>query len=154
MDKKGNDTYEELNKINNDTNIYNKLRCIFDIYDKMYNKDPDKIKIIYKIKKDKIKDNKITIFNKNFVEKYRDICKIVVEGKSYELTEFFNLENCPENNDTLEIELKKIRYLTNLRMMFYGCKSLFSLPNISEWNFINVNNIEYMFAGCKFRIFI
>ena len=103
-----NDTYEELNKINNDTNIYNKLRCIFDIYDKMYNKDPDKIKIIYKIKKDEIKDNKITIFNKNFVEKYRHNVKIVVEGKSNELTEFFNLDNCPENNDTLEIELKKL----------------------------------------------
>ena len=123
-----NDAYEELSKINNDNNIYNKFRCIFDIYDKMYNKDPDKIKIIYKIKKDEIKDNKITIFSKFFVEKYKDICKIVVEGKSYELTEFFNLENCSQTNDTLEIELKNIRYLTNLRMMFSGCQLLFVCP--------------------------
>ena len=84
----------------------------------MYNKDPDKIKIIYKIDKNEIKDNKITIFGQKFVENYRDICKIVVEGKSYELTEFFNLENLSQTNDTLEIELKNIRYLTNLRMMF------------------------------------
>ena len=68
-----NDTYEELSKINNDTNIYNKLKSIFDIYDKMYNKDPDKIKIIYKIDKNEIKDNKITIFGQKFVENYRDI---------------------------------------------------------------------------------
>ena len=145
-----NDTYEELSKINNDTNIYNKLKSIFDIYDKMYNKDPDKIKIIYKIDKNEIKDNKITIFGQKFVENYRDICKIVVEGKSYELTEFFNLENLSQTNDTLEIELKNIRYLTNLRMMFSGCQLLFALPDISEWNFINVNNIEYMFSRCKY----
>jgi len=143
-----NDTYEELNKIINDTNIYSKLKSIFDIYDKMYNKDPDKIKVIYKIKKDEIKDNKITIFNKNFVEKYKNICKIVVEGKSYELSEFFNLENCNDACYTLEFELKKIRYLTDLRKMFSGCKLLTALPDISEWNFTNVNNIEFMFCGC------
>ena len=32
--------------------------------------------------------------------------------------------------------------------MFYECKSLISLPNISKWNTINVNEMQYMFYRC------
>ena len=33
--------------------------------------------------------------------------------------------------------------------MFYGCKSLITLPDISKWNIFNVNDISYMFYGCN-----
>ena len=33
--------------------------------------------------------------------------------------------------------------------LFYQCNSLISLPNISKWNVENVNDMSYMFGGCS-----
>jgi len=33
--------------------------------------------------------------------------------------------------------------------MFYNCKSLFSLPNISKWNIENVNDLSFLFCKCS-----
>lgn len=33
--------------------------------------------------------------------------------------------------------------------MFFNCESLSSLPDISNWNTSNVNDMSYMFANCK-----
>ena len=33
--------------------------------------------------------------------------------------------------------------------MFYNCSNLNSLPDISKWNTTNVNDMSYMFDGCK-----
>ena len=33
--------------------------------------------------------------------------------------------------------------------MFYYCKSLNSLPDISKWDTKNVTNMDYMFSRCK-----
>ena len=33
--------------------------------------------------------------------------------------------------------------------MFYGCLSLSSLPDISNWNTTNVKNMSGMFWGCS-----
>ena len=35
-------------------------------------------------------------------------------------------------------------YYTNMRNMFYGCKSLTSLSDISKWDTTNVNNMIWM----------
>ena len=32
--------------------------------------------------------------------------------------------------------------------IFYNCKSLISLPDISKWNFKNVDDISFIFNGC------
>ena len=40
--------------------------------------------------------------------------------------------------------------ITNMSYMFDGCKSLISLPDISKWNTINVNDIGCMFDGFSF----
>ena len=37
--------------------------------------------------------------------------------------------------------------------MFYGCSSLSSLPDISEWNINDNANINEMFINCKNEIF-
>jgi surface protein len=37
----------------------------------------------------------------------------------------------------------------NMRCMFYGCKSLNSLPDISKWDTSNVEDMSYMFSGCN-----
>ena len=43
--------------------------------------------------------------------------------------------------------------VNDMRFMFYGCSSLSSLPDISKWNTINVNVMRYMFYGCSNIIF-
>ena len=37
----------------------------------------------------------------------------------------------------------------NLSGMFYNCKSLMSLPDISKWNTNNINNMSGMFCNCE-----
>ena len=32
--------------------------------------------------------------------------------------------------------------------MFYGCSSLISLPDMSDWNLENANSINTIFDGC------
>ena len=34
-------------------------------------------------------------------------------------------------------------------LLFYECKSLLSLPDISKWNINNVTNINYLFFRCE-----
>ena len=36
-----------------------------------------------------------------------------------------------------------------MKGIFYGCKSLKKLPDISKWNTFNVNDISWMFYGCE-----
>ena len=38
--------------------------------------------------------------------------------------------------------------ITHAEEMFYGCKSLLSLPDISKWDAKNVTNIDNIFYGC------
>ena len=33
--------------------------------------------------------------------------------------------------------------------LFYGCKSLKSLPDISKWNTSKVTNMSYLFGRCE-----
>ena len=35
-----------------------------------------------------------------------------------------------------------------MRIMFSGCNSLISLPDISKWNTDNVTDMSGMFSGC------
>ena len=37
--------------------------------------------------------------------------------------------------------------------MFFECKSLSSLSNISKWNTKNITNTGGMFNGCEFSIY-
>ena len=47
--------------------------------------------------------------------------------------------------EEIKINLKGNTNVTNLSYMFYGCESLFSLPDISKWNTSNATNMNYMF---------
>ncbi len=38
--------------------------------------------------------------------------------------------------------------VTNMSFMFYDCSSLISLPDISKWNINKVSNMEHLFSGC------
>ena len=48
-----------------------------------------------------------------------------------------------------DISQWKIENIINMNKVFYGCESLLSLPNISKWNTYNVKDMSYMFFKCK-----
>ena len=114
-------------------------------------KDIPEINIIYDInKKDKYIDsdeNNINIFGSEFVKNNKNICKMIIDNKEYEITEKYNIKNY--NKNILQIKLKGINNVTNMSDMFYNCSSLLSLPDISKWNTNNITNMSDMFYNCS-----
>ena len=153
----------DINDIINEKKIEKKLKNILKIYYKIIQinnnieiseinnkitkkeiKEIDEINIIYKINNNV---DKIKIFGYYFVENNKKNCKIIYEGKEYELTEEFNVRKC--NKNTLDIKLKGIKNIHNMSYIFHNCKSLLSVPNISNWNTNNVTNMRSLFLGCS-----
>ena len=52
-------------------------------------------------------------------------------------------------NTEIEINLIGFKNITNLSYLFYGCKTISSLPDISQWDTSNVVDMQYMFYGCR-----
>ena len=136
-------------------NYNNKFTKILDINEKMFSKDINKLKIYYNFNKDK---KQIKIFGKEFVENNKEKCKLYIEGKEYELMEYFDTKNIKEIKDQLEITLVGIKNITNASYMFSGregmfndekFESLLSVPDIPKWNTINVTDMKYMFFCCS-----
>ena len=109
----------------------------------MVEKDISEITIIYDVKE----ENSIRIFGSGFVENNRNICKMIIDNKEYEITEEYKIKN--NNNSKLKIILKGIDNITNMRGIFFECSSLSSLPDISKWNINNVTDMSYMFYKCS-----
>ena len=109
----------------------------------MSEKEITEINIIYDIKE----GNEIKIFGKEFVKHNKNICKIIIDNKEYEITERYNIKG--KNINKLKIKLEGINNVTNMSNMFYWCSSLSSLPDISKWNTNNVNNMCFIFNGCS-----
>ena len=123
-----------LNSVKQNTELIQKLED---------NSNPgmNKITIGYKIGK---KNKRVALFGKIFVENNIENCRITIKGKEQKIEEsiFFN-----ENGD-ITIQLKEIKKIKNISYMFYGCTSLVSLPDISNWNMDDVTDIKGMFASC------
>ena len=117
------------------------------------NEDNDEIIIQYKV--DKIKYSKdIRIFGDEFVENNKDKCKIIINGNEFELVTHININKKQLNNNKIfEIKLKGIKQITNASSMFdYVLDDetpLFSLPDISKWNTLNVTDMSNMFRNCQ-----
>ena len=96
-------------------------------------------------------NNNIRIFGEKFVKNNKNICYIIYDGKKYELMEYFKINNWRKwmYGEILEIKLIGINNIINASHMFYGCKSLKSLPDISKWDTNNVTNMGGMFIGCS-----
>ena len=97
-----------------------------------------------------IKGNNIKIFGDSFVHKNKNKCKMIIDNKEYEITEYFNITNY--NNNKLKIKLKGIENVTDMSNMFSECSLLLSLPGISKWNVCNVTDIKGMFYKCSLLI--
>ena len=104
----------------------------------------------YKIDKTKIENNKIQIFGENFVVNNKDNnCTIFCEGKKYNLSQYFNLENYNNNKDVLIIRQRNINNITDITYMFSNCSLLFSISeNISNLDITKFNSLCNMFDGC------
>ena len=109
----------------------------------MSEKDKSEINIIYNINE----ENNINIFGSEFVKNNKNICKMLIDNKKYEILEKYNVKS--NNNNKLKIKLRVINNITNMSSMFYNCSSLSSLPDISKWNTNNVNDMKCMFYGCS-----
>ena len=110
----------------------------------MINGDISEINIIYDIKRN---EKYIKLFGSDFVRNNKNICKMIINNKEYEIREKYYINN--NNDDKLNIKLKGINNVTDMSSMFSGCSSLSSLPDISKWNTDNVTNMSYMFDFCN-----
>ena len=115
----------------------------------MYKKDISEIIIIYDINKEN--EENIKIFGEEFVENNKNICKMIIDNKEYEITGKYKVKS--NDNNQLQIKLKGIDNITDMSYMFSGCSSLSSLPDISKWNINKVNYKSSMFSGCSNAIF-
>jgi len=148
---KENNILNEIDKINKEININNKINNIIKIYDIIFDKNITEINILYNIKK-KNKDiekeeDKINIFGSIFVKNNINKCKIIIDKKEYNLQEKFTIKN--DNIQALNIKLKGIENITNMSYMFYNCTSLSSIPDFSKLDIKNVTDISYMFNNCS-----
>jgi len=109
----------------------------------MSESDKLEINIIYDINN----HEDINIFGSEFVKNNKDICKMIIDDKEYEIKEKYNVKNY--NNNKIKIVLKGIEKVTNMNGMFYGCSSLLSLPDISKWNTNNITNMNGIFYRCS-----
>ena len=109
----------------------------------MSEKDISEINIIYIINR----QNNINRFGSKFVKNNKNICKMIIDNKEYELAKKYNAKG--NNNNKIRIKLKGINHINNMSYMFYECSSLLSLPDISKWNTNKVTNMSHMFYRCS-----
>ena len=160
-----NNTLKDIDDIINENNITKKTKKILDIYNKM--STDSTISLLYDCQK---KDSKL--FGEKFVENNKDICKMRINGKEYQISEKFDFSNF--NNELITIKLKGMKNVSDMTEMF-SCTSLllsatdlskcytsnifcmerlfwycdFSLlPDISNWDTSNVKNMKGMFDTC------
>ena len=106
--------------------------------------------MIYGIKK---YDIKIKLFDSYFVENNKDKCYLIINDKKVNLCDFYVLDE-GKKPKILKVKLiennpRTNKIITNMSRMFYQCKSLLSLPDISKWNTINVIDMSDMFYKCE-----
>ena len=136
--------FEEIDKIINNNNIFFQFENIINILNKMEKvQKPNKMTIKYKIKDFDI----IKLFHEDFVKNNKENCLLLINGKETELCDYLDVKKI-NNNEILEIKLKEVKPITNMRRMFRDCYHLVSLPDFSEWDTSNVNDLHSLFNGC------
>ena len=86
----------------------------------------NKMTIIYNINN----QNRIKIFGKYFVENNKNNCNLIINSIKQELTDYIEIKEKEQKH--LEIKLIESNIITNMYAMFYECRSLSSLPDISK----------------------
>ena len=89
------------------------------------------------------------LFGEKFVENNKNLCKIIIGDKEYELKSFLNKECDEVKKKEFEIKLKGISNITDLSFMFCGCLSLDSIQGFSNINTSKITNLSFLFSFCK-----
>ena len=101
-------------------------------------------------------EKNIKIFGTNFIENNKNIWKIIINNEEKELCEYIDIQNIinSENLNILELKLKQIKPVQNISYMFSGCKQLFSITGLSNLNTSNIKSLNNFFFGCSSLSFI
>ena len=139
------------------------------------NNQKDRNEILLKYNLDLSKDNKIHLFGRSFVNHNLKNCKMVINDKEYKLCSDFDKNNINSSNNILEVKLKILKPLNSLKgffsncvslisfiennldtskitdisYMFYECKNLSELSDISNWNTSKITDMNNAFKGCE-----
>ena len=90
-------------------------------------------------------DNNIKLFDYRFVYKNKDKGKIIYNEKEYDLMEYFTFYNY-KHNDSIKIQLRINNNITDISDMFFQCKELLSISELSVDNF-KITDINKSFDG-------
>ena len=125
-------------------------------FDSSSNLDQNTMRFKYKVTEF---DDKIRIFGKKFVENNKTNCKIKLNGKTFELTEYLQTNQEIQNNGYIKLELIIINKITDMSYMFGKCftkEKKIPLEKVyeSNWNTKNVTNMSKMFCGCDELIYL
>ena len=89
----------------------------------------------------KINDNqkKLKLFGDKFVKNNINKCKIIIEGKEYDLCNNINIDNFKINDSKIfKIQLIGIKSITDMSYMFHKCNNLFSVSYLSQINYLKI----------------
>ena len=85
--------------------------------------------------------SKIKLFGSDFVNNNKDKFKIIFNEKEYDLMEYFNFDNDINFNNLIKIQLRINNNVTDISYMFFGCKELLSISDLSVDNY-NITDIN------------
>ena len=122
--------YSGISKVNNISNIdnLNTTTIIYEIYSWL---------------------NSIRLFGEEFVKNNINNCYLLIANKEMKLCEYLDLDKEQKEKNELIIKLIEKNKIINMRYMFYNCKSLKKLVDISKWDTKKVTDISYMFSYCE-----
>ena len=103
----------------------------------------DKLNIKYYSYKSQAKQ-KINIFGKEFVEKNKENCYLIVKDNKESLRKDYDMEE----DKTLEITLVKEKPIKDMSEMFYKCDFLSEITVKNQWIIDEVTDMNSMFYGC------
>ena len=93
--------------------------------------------------------SQIKLFGSEFVKKNKDKCKIIYNGKEYDLMEYFTIDKNYNHNDSIKIQSRINNNITDISYMLYECKELLSIRDLSDENF-NITDINKSFDENNF----
>ena len=140
-----NNNYINNDEINNEKNIVDEITIIYSKENLKQKNFLDKLR--YKMaSSESFSENKL--FGENFVKNNINNCKIIINGKQYNLASYIN-EEYNENIYLLELKLKGVSKIINMSTMFFGCLSLTAVPDIDKLNTENIIYMNNIFTSCE-----
>ena len=100
----------------------------------------------------KINDNqkKLKLFGDKFVKNNINKCKIIIDGKEYELCNELNIGKFKiDDNKLFKIQLIGIKSITDMSYMFHKCENLFSVSHLSQINTSKIVSMRSLFESCS-----